>query len=216
MRGRPLPGVAHTRSTRLRFTAALTINSWPNVTLAPISSGTRGTVARRAYRVETAHARVRRLETPVEGRGRFGLRAATQGCGHSFRVDIHTHGFRSCCRNDSGATSVLKTGPAASRPRGQLGAVRLIAPEVSFSFSRWRPRTYVLATGLRRRAEMRVRNPQAGGRRGSKQISNLGVLRMMANTLVQCLHRRRCRKKRGRRTWYPPMNRSSNEPEHAR
>lgn len=33
----------------------------------------------------------------------------------------------------------------------------------------------------------------------------LGVLRMMAYNIVQCLRRRRCRKKRGRQTWYPPM-----------
>jgi len=38
-----------------------------------------------------------------------------------------------------------------------------------------------------------------------KAVWNLGVLRMMAYTLVQCLRRRTCRKKRGRHTWLQPL-----------
>lgn len=33
----------------------------------------------------------------------------------------------------------------------------------------------------------------------------LGILRMMAYCIVQCLRRRNCRRKRGRQTWYAPM-----------
>lgn len=36
-------------------------------------------------------------------------------------------------------------------------------------------------------------------------VWNLGVLRMMAYTMVQCLRRRTCRKKRGHHTWLEPM-----------